>query len=124
VPDAEVKGAGWCNDGWVRNPRDDQPVLITDAPENRDDEFDRRRKRYAVMMATRALCVIAAAVTYQISWILALALVVGGTVLPWCAVIIANDRPPKKARRMMRRHIGVPDERALPPGGEQRTIEG
>ena len=108
----------------MRHPRDDQPVLITDAPESRDDEFDRRRKRYALMMAARALCVIAAAVTYQISWLLALALVVGGTVLPWCAVIIANDRPPKKARRMMQRRVGGPDEPALPPGTDQRTIEG
>lgn len=106
----------------MRHPRDDRPVLITDAPENLDDEFDRRRKRYALMMAGRALCVIAAAVTYQFSWILAIALVVGGTVVPWCAVIIANDRPPKKARRTMRRHVSAPEERALPPG-TQRTIE-
>jgi len=124
VPEKALDRPVWWNDRWVRHPRDDQPVLITDAPESRDDEFDRRRKRYAIMMGTRALCVIAAAVTYQFSWILALALVVGGTVLPWCAVIIANDRPPKKARRMMQRHIGVPDEPALPPPADQRTIEG
>lgn len=124
MPDGAVDRVGWWNDGWVRHPRDEHPALITDAPESRDDEFDRRRKRYALMMATRALCVIAAAVTYQFSWILAIALVIGGTVLPWCAVIIANDRPPKKARGMMRRHIGVPDERALPPGPDRRTIEG
>ncbi len=119
-----MNAPGWWNDGWVRHPRDDEPVLITDAPESPDDEFDRRRKRYALMMATRALCVIAAAVTYQVSWILALGLVVGGTVLPWCAVILANDRPPKKARRAMRRHFGGPDTRALPPGADRRTIEG
>ena len=47
----------------MRHPRDDQPALITDAPESRDDEFDHRRKRYAIMMALRAVCVIAAAVT-------------------------------------------------------------
>jgi len=34
------------------------PTLITDAPESLDDEFDRRRKRYAIMMSLRALCVI------------------------------------------------------------------
>lgn len=98
-------------------------MLITDAPESLDDEFDRRRKRYAIMMAGRALCVIAAALTYQISWILALGLVVGGTVLPWCAVIIANDRPPKKARRSHSR-FGALEKRALPPGtGTHRSEE-
>lgn len=114
----------------MRHPRDDEPVLITDAPENLDDEFDHRRKRYAIMMATRAACVIAAALTYRVSWILALALVVGGAVLPWWAVILANDRPPKKASRWRRYH-GRPSERqlaardkALPAGNEDRTIDG
>lgn len=124
VPEAAAGRTRWWDDGLVRHPRDDRPVLITDAPESLDDEFDRRRKRYALMMAARALCVMAAAVTYQISWILALGLIVGGTVLPWCAVIIANDRPPKKAHRVMRRHLGAPRARALPPGTDQPRSRG
>jgi hypothetical protein len=107
----------------VRHPRDDQPTLITDAPESRDDEFEHRRKRYAVMMALRALCVIAAAVTYRVSWVLAIALIAGGAVLPWCAVLLANDRPPKSARRF-RHHAGTSGERALPAGEDDRTIDG
>lgn len=114
----------------VRHPRDDDPVLITDAPENLDDEFDHRRKRYAIMMAMRAACVIAAALTYRVSWILALALVVGGAILPWCAVILANDRPPKRANRWNRYH-GRPTEKqlerrnkALPAAKDDRTIDG
>jgi Flp pilus assembly protein TadB len=107
----------------VRHARDDQPTLITDAPKNLDDEFEHRRKRYAIMMAARALCVIAAAVTYRVSLLLALALIVGGAVLPWCAVLLANDRPPKTARRF-RRHAGSSGERALPAAKDERTIEG
>ena len=71
-------------------------MLITTAHESGDDEYDRRRKKYAIMMTLRALCVLGAALTYRVSIVLALAFVVGGMVLPWCAVIIANDGPAKK----------------------------
>ena len=107
----------------MRHPRDDQPALITDAPESLDDEFDRRRKRYAIMMALRAVCVIAAALIYRVSWLLAISLIVGGAVLPWCAVLLANDRPPKSARRL-RHDAGGSGERALPAGKDDRTIDG
>jgi Flp pilus assembly protein TadB len=101
----------------------DQPLVITTARESNDDEFDRRRRRYAVMMALRAVCVLAAALTYRLSLILALVFVVGGLVLPWCAVIIANDRPPRKRQH----HDGYTQgssERALPAGDEDRTVDG
>jgi hypothetical protein len=101
----------------------DQPQLITSAPESNDDEFDRRRKRYTVMMTLRALCVLGAALSYQVSIILSLAFVVGGLVLPWCAVLIANDRPPKKRQARMG-YVGKRDERALPPGTGDRVVDG
>jgi Flp pilus assembly protein TadB len=100
--------------------RPEPPTLITSAPQTPDEEYDRRRKRYAIMMASRALCVIAAALTYHVSIWLALAFVIGGSVLPWCAVIIANDRPPK--RQAKRPPLLDPaKERAL-PGRTDRTI--
>jgi DUF3099 family protein len=95
----------------MRRSRHDEPVLITTAPESADDEYDRRRKRYAIMMAGRALAVIAAALTYKYSLVLALGFVVAGGILPWSAVIMANDRPPKKRQGPA---YGVPNtERAL-----------
>jgi hypothetical protein len=108
----------------VRRSHADEPVLITTAPESSDDEYDRRRAKYAILMTLRAVCVIAAATTYRVSIWLALAFVVGGMVLPWCAVIIANDRPAKKrAERVTYRHdLGA--ERALPPGDDGRTVDG
>jgi hypothetical protein len=45
------------------------------------------------MMGLRIVCVIAAASVFRVSILLALAFMVGGAVLPWCAVLIANDRP-------------------------------
>jgi hypothetical protein len=80
----------------------DRPVLITEARRSGDDEFDHRRRRYLLMMGLRALCIIGAASTFQFSGWLAAAFVVGALVLPWTAVLIANDRPPKEAVRFRR----------------------
>jgi hypothetical protein len=105
----------------MRRHHSEHPALITTAPQNSDDEFDRRRKRYAVMMALRAVCVLAAALSYRVSIVAAVVFLVGGAVLPWCAVIIANDRPPK--RRTERVGYGAgPAERALPAGDDGRTV--
>lgn len=100
----------------------DQPALITTAPRGGGDDYERRKKKYAIMMSTRALCVLLAACTYRLSLVLALAFVVGGAVLPWCAVLIANDRPPKRQRAELG-YVTVPNERALPPSAD-RTIDG
>jgi len=92
-----------------------RPVLITDAPINLDDELDRRRKRYVITMGIRALCIIAAALTYTISGWLAALFMVGGIVLPWTAVVMANDRPPKEGVRF-RRLFGGHDNTAREMG--------
>ncbi len=105
----------------MRRSHADQPVLITSAPQSADDEYDRRRKRYAIMMAGRALCILGAVLTYNVSLLLALAFIVGGAVLPWCAVLIANDRPPKRRARSVP-FYDRPVERAL-PGDSDRTVD-
>lgn len=107
----------------MRRSHTDRAALITSAPESSDAEYDRRRKRYALMMGLRVLCVIGAALSYHLSLALALVLVVGGIVLPWCAVIIANDRPARKRAQYVPR-TGSPAERALPPGHDERTVDG
>src|ERR687888_368241 len=104
----------------MRRSRAGAPVLITTAPERPDDEFDRRRAKYAIMMTLRAVCVIAAASTYRVSIWLALGFVVGGMILPWCAVIIANDRPAKKRREKVTHRHDLRSERALPSGDDGR----
>ena len=107
----------------MRRPRASHPALITDAQESSDAEFDKRRKRYAIMMSLRGLCVIGAALLYRESIWLALALIAGGAILPWCAVLIANDGPVKK-RRKSARYVPPPLERTLPSAEDPRTIEG
>lgn len=104
--------------------RADEVSLITSASASYDDEYAKRRKKYAIMMGTRALCVLLAATTYRVSFVLAMAFVIAGVVLPWCAVLIANDRPPKR-RAVDLGYVQVPAERALPPGAEDdRVVDG
>jgi len=105
--------------------RDDRdPVLITEAELSLDDQLAARRRKYGIMMATRAVCLVLAAVFYRTWWLLAI-FIVGAVVLPWMAVLIANDRPPKKAQKV-NRYGGHPDPgRAIAaPPGEGRVIEG
>ena len=76
--------------------REQDPVLITDAAVSYEEELAVRKRRYKVMMGMRIPCMIAAAACYQIPW-LAVTLLVISIPLPWMAVLVANDRLPRKA---------------------------
>ena len=72
-----------------------EPVLITEARLSVAEQHAIRKKRYAITMAVRGVCIVLAAVFYQTLWLMLLFAVLG-TVLPWIAVVMANDGPPKK----------------------------
>ena len=55
---------------------------------------------------------------------MALAFAAAGVVLPWCAVIIANDGPVKKRVPVPGYGGDLRSERALPSGSDGRTIDG
>ena len=80
-------------------PRRPEPVLITEAEISQSEQAAHRRRRYALTMGIRVVCLVLAAVFYKIVWLM-LILAVLGTVLPWIAVMMANDRPPKKRVRV------------------------
>jgi DUF3099 family protein len=82
--------------------RDDTPVLITEAQPSYDDQQAMRRRRYAIMMASRIPCLVGAAVVYQLwqLWLLSLIILAISIPLPWMAVLIANDRPAKKQEKV------------------------
>jgi hypothetical protein len=104
--------------------RHPEPVLITEAEPSLDDQYQARRRKYMVMMGIRAVCLVLAAVFYRVPWALPI-LAVGAVTLPWMAVLIANDRPPKKATRL-RQVSGHPTpDRVLEAAPDQsRVIEG
>ena len=86
--------------------RSSEPVLITEAEPSLDDQHAARKKRYAITMAVRAVSLVLAAVFYHTVWLM-LIFAVLGTVLPWIAVVMANDRPPK--RKLFQGYDASPD---------------
>ena len=105
--------------------RQQSPVLITGAPVSPAEEFAARRRRYSWIMAMRIPCLVVAGVlALAFGWTIAAAvLVVASIPLPWIAVLIANDRAPRKAEKVARFR---PEPRALPaaaPRVEVTTIE-
>ncbi|HEX7304319.1 DUF3099 domain-containing protein [Lentzea sp.] len=85
----------------MNSPRRENPVLITSAAPSYQDQLAARRRRYALMMSMRIPCIVLAVVFAKIWW-LALALILLSVPLPWMAVLIANDRPPRKAEEPQR----------------------
>ncbi|MFD2094129.1 DUF3099 domain-containing protein [Blastococcus deserti] len=75
--------------------RGPEPVLITEAQPSMAEQHAARKKRYALTMGIRVVFIVLAASFYQVVWLMLICAVLG-TVLPWIAVIMANDRPPKK----------------------------
>jgi Flp pilus assembly protein TadB len=103
----------------MRIRRGPAPTVITEASESPRAQLRRREITYVVMMGVRALClagatlVVGLRVPNALAW--AALFIVGMVLLPWMAVLIANDRPPKKASRFTTRlHRQAP--KALPPG--------
>lgn len=85
----------------VPNREPDPPVLITDAQQSYEEELAARKRRYGIMMGMRVPCLVVAALLYNHP-LLAAGLIVLSIPLPWMAVIIANDRLPRKHSRFQR----------------------
>jgi hypothetical protein len=88
-------------------PRKPEPVLITEAEPSLAEQQAARKRRYAMTMGIRIVFIVLAAAFYQIVWLM-LIFAILGTVLPWFAVIMANDRPPKK-KLLVNRFDARPD---------------
>jgi hypothetical protein len=106
----------------VSRRHDDDPILITEAQVSFDDEFAIRKRRYSIIMACRIPCLVLAAVSYMAfgSALIAVLLIVLSVPLPWVAVLIANDRLPKKAGKVNRYQ---PNRRAVTKVSDAQIIE-
>ena len=95
--------------------KQERPVLITDAARSQSEQLRSRQVRYVTMMGLRAGCLILGAVLISVRppllplWLILCA--AGMVFLPWAAVLIANDRPPKSKA-----------ERNPPPSARTRTM--
>lgn len=78
---------------------DGRPVLITAAAPAYDVQHRRRVRKYLTLMAFRIPALVGAAVAYGLwhNGLISLLIVAASVPLPWMAVLIANDRPPRRA---------------------------
>ncbi|MEU3456002.1 DUF3099 domain-containing protein [Micromonospora sp. NPDC006766] len=99
-----------------------QPILITDASRSQDDQLNSRQKRYVLMMGIRVACLVVGAILVgakaPLLWLWLPLCGVGMVLIPWLAVLLANDRPPKEQHRLANklhpRHRDEPSPAALP----------
>ncbi len=103
---------------------DGRPVLITRAATAYEEQHRQRVRKYLTLMSFRVPALILAAAAYGIwhNGLISLAIIVLSIPLPWMAVLIANDRPPRRAEEP-RRYQG---NRRIPlfPTAERPAIEG
>lgn len=103
---------------------DGRPVLITRAAYSYDEQHRQRVRKYLKLMFWRIPAFIAAAVAYGIwhNGLLSLAILAVSIPLPWMAVLIANDRPPRRAEEP-RRYPDAPRHTALFPHRQPAALE-
>ncbi|ODQ87719.1 DUF3099 domain-containing protein [Mycolicibacterium holsaticum] len=118
---------------------DGRPVLITRAAPAYEEQHRQRVRKYLTLMSVRIPALLFAAIAYGIwhNGLISLAIVVISIPLPWMAVLIANDRPPRRADEPRRythsaHHDAVPSaewpaiergQRATPPAPPQVDVE-
>lgn len=104
---AEVTGAAgsqmWDSRRMKQSPElsfddDGRPVLITRAAPAYEEQHRARVRKYLTIMSFRVPALLLAAFAYGIwhNGLISLAILIASIPLPWIAVLIANDRPPRK----------------------------
>ena len=75
----------------------ERPVLITNAARSQQEQLRSRHTRYLVMMGVRVGLLVVGTVVVSVRppllWLWLALCVAGMVLLPWIAVLIANDRP-------------------------------
>jgi hypothetical protein len=100
-----------------------RPVLITRAAPAYEEQHRARVRKYLTLMSFRIPALILAAVAYSIweNGLISLGIVVLSIPLPWMAVLIANDRPPRRAEEP--RRFDSPRRIPLFPTAERPALE-
>lgn len=107
-----------------------EPILITDAQHSPDQELRHRERRYLTMMGLRIACLVLAAALAgagaPMLWLWLPLCGVGMVLLPWLAVIIANDGPAKNRQHLKRyqKNVEAAPANSLPTQATPRTIDG
>src|ERR1700739_1724167 len=101
-----------------------RPVLTPSSAPSYEEEHRARVRKYLTLMAFRIPALILAAVAYG-AWhngLISLLIIAASVPLPWMAVLIANDRPPRSSTEP-RRCDAVQQRTPLFPTAERPAIE-
>ena len=103
---------------------DGRPVLITRAAQPYEEQHRARVRKYLSIMAWRVPALLLAAVAYGVwhNGLISLAILAASIPLPWIAVLIANDRPPRRAEEP-RRYAAKGGRIPLFPTAERPALE-
>ena len=101
-----------------------RPVLITRAALSYEEQHRARVRKYLTLMSWRIPAFLGAAFAYGIwhNGMISLAILAASIPLPWMAVLIANDRPPRRAEEP-RRFPDAPARNALFPRHGRPVLE-
>lgn len=106
----------------------DHPALITEAAPSLPEQHRARVRKYLLIMGFRIPALVGAAVCYSTFGkpLLAVLVIAVSVPLPWIAVLIANDRPPRQRNEPSRwdgRRAAVSDGRRALETGQQTPPE-
>lgn len=105
------------------------PPRITEAEDSFEAQQRARIRKYTIMMAFRVPALVIAVIVYMtwnLTWV-AMIIVAISIPLPWMAVLIANDAPPRRKDRLRRYERPEHDLDAIArqlEGHRPPTIEG
>jgi hypothetical protein len=101
-----------------------RPVLITAAAPAYEEQHRARVRKYLTIMSFRIPALVLAALAYGMwhNGLISLAIVAASIPLPWIAVLVANDRPPRRAEEP-RRFEDAPRRTPLFPRAERPALE-
>jgi L-asparagine transporter-like permease len=102
--------------------------VITTAEPSQEDQLRTREVRYLAMMSIRVVCLLAGAILVTtrppLLWLWLTLCAAGMTVIPWVAVVLANDRLPKQRHRWRRHRPDRAASPGLPAGGPSAQVTG
>jgi hypothetical protein len=103
---------------------DGRPILITAAAPAYEVQHRQRVRKYLTIMSFRIPALLLAAMAYGLwhNGLISLAIIALSIPLPWIAVLIANDRPPRRADEP-RRFDGPQRRTPLFPTAERPALE-
>ncbi len=103
---------------------DGRPILITAAAPAYEVQHRQRVRKYLTIMSFRIPALLLAAVAYGMwhNGLISLAIIAASIPLPWIAVLVANDRPPRRADEP-RRFDGFERRTPLFPTAERPALE-